>query len=197
MWNVDQNPTQISNGVVAVPVYAAKPDKENPDLADWMFYRLSDGRALWQEDGVGKLRLSADEVFSTDGHGVPSLRDAVTGHTQWQENGSKPGLRVFAPVGLSAASSSGHLYVVYSNVLVPSPGKHVMLLTFDTGSGFRGSTDLTAVSGDPCPAVSTTPLCAAQGLEGAGAGVVVTEAYQPSYETVFGIADGSGFTPSR
>jgi outer membrane protein assembly factor BamB len=195
--NVDYTPTQISNDVVAVPAYAAKPDEKNPDLADWTFYRLSDGRALWHEDGVGSLQLAGDRVFSADARGVPSLRDAVTGHTLWQENGSKPGLRVFPTSGLSAVSSSGHLYVMYSNIAVPTAGNHVMLLTFDTRSGLRGSTDLTDVSGDPCPAVGTTPLCATQSLEGAGASVVVTEADHTSYKTVSGIADGSGFTPSR
>jgi outer membrane protein assembly factor BamB len=171
---------QLGTDVLAVPSPSAKPE--------WTFYRTSDGHRLWREHGAGRLFLTSDDrVVEQTARGELSVRDASTGRTLW--SGDPRGLHLRPGGELdSVVTADGNLYAMWKH-----RQEHVSVITFDERSGTAtGTTDLTNVIGDHCPANA----CAMQQLDAAGGGtVLITATYETRKDVVYALADGAGFTP--
>ncbi|MGH3273819.1 MAG: PQQ-binding-like beta-propeller repeat protein, partial [Streptosporangiaceae bacterium] len=186
--------------VVAVSMSPAKPETANADADSWRFYRLRDGRPLWQLDNAGRFAMMGGQALSTDYDGVLSSHDALTGRLLWRGSPSGDSL----DGGGGVVSGAARVYATVDAPFSLGPGGHVLLFVFDEASGrLAGQADLTKVSGDPCSrpsAVAGGPpvqrLCADQSLVGVSGGVLVIAADNNSFTVVSGIADGPGFTPA-
>jgi hypothetical protein len=192
---------QLGSKVVAVPATPAGAADENTTLADWTFYRVSDGRKLWQ-DTANQLFLAGDRVVERSARRL-TVRDAVTGRTLWRSD--QHGLRLPPGAVDNVIFSDGRLYTTWETAGLG----HVPLLTFDAHSGaLTGTTDLTKTVGDQCKARSPwqSPLaegdCAMQHLDAAGGGVLlVTSTYEnrPGHflNTVSALTGGDTYTSVR
>jgi outer membrane protein assembly factor BamB len=187
LWTIEtttngREPVQLGTGVLAVPSPSAKPD--------WTFYRTSDGHRLWREHGASRLFMTSDDrLVEQTAQGKLEVRDASTGRTLW--NADPRGLHLRPDGELdSVATADGKLYAMWQR-----PGARASLLTFDGRSGTAtGTTDLTGVIGDHCPANT----CATQHLTAAGGGtVLLTATYGTGKDTVYALTDGASFTPVK